>query len=50
MNAERANLKRGLAGIGGRGGIDLFNETFAGQQDEVNAAFKRYETCFKSFC
>ena len=48
MNAERFNLKRKVAGIGGKGGIDLFNQTFAGQEDEVNAAFKRYEAALKA--
>ena len=48
MNAERANLKRQLSGLGGKAGIDLFNETFAGQQDEVNAAFKSYETILRA--
>tara|TARA_Y100001972_G_scaffold121887_1_gene166598 strand:+ start:2161 stop:6816 length:4656 start_codon:yes stop_codon:yes gene_type:complete len=48
MNAERANLKRQLSGIGGKGGIDLFDETFAGQEDEVNAAFKKFEEALKA--
>ena len=48
MNSERANLKRQLSGLGGKAGIDLFNETFAGQQDEVNAAFKSYETILRA--
>ncbi len=48
MNSQRANLKRQLSGLGGKAGIDLFNETFAGQQDEVNAAFKSYETILRA--
>ena len=48
MNSERANLKRGLAGLRGRGGVDLFNETFSGQEDEVNAAFKKYEDALRA--
>ena len=43
MNAERANLKRGLSGLGGKAGIDLFDQTFAGNQEEVNKAFEAYE-------
>ena len=43
MNAERANLKRGLSGLGGKAGIDLFDQTFAGNQEQVNKAFEAYE-------
>ncbi len=48
MNAERVNLKRQLAGVGGREGIDLFNQTFAGNQEEVNKAFKSYEAALRA--
>lgn len=48
MNAERVNLKRQLAGVGGREGIDLFNKTFAGNEEEVNKAFKSYEAALRA--